>query len=193
MVGGGELKSSVVQQWCGVACTRNTGNIMSGLRTCLEKEQEESTKVPPLSSPSLIFTGDHHPLHIASGQFPEIDNTTSSPTSLPGGEEEVQIPESWSQMLLGGLVGDHQRYSTATALLSKGLDKGPMAQAYDFYGHDGEEIQVSGAMSQLSQMLLATAPRSCITASLGGSVLDFSNAVTPAPAVEPRPAESTFG
>lgn len=91
----------------------------------------------------------------------------------------------------GGLVGDLERYSTAAALLSKGLEEDPMAQAaaaYNFYGHGGgDEIQTSGAKSHLSQMLLASSPRSCITMSLGSSMLDFSNS---APAPELRNHQS---
>ncbi|GJN06535.1 hypothetical protein PR202_ga24270 [Eleusine coracana subsp. coracana] len=57
------------------------------------------------------------------------------------------------------------------------------AAAYNFYGsHGGEEIQTSGTnKSQVSQMLLASSPRSCITTSLGSNMLDFSNTTAPAP------------
>ncbi|VAH03365.1 unnamed protein product [Triticum turgidum subsp. durum] len=109
----------------------------------------------------------------------------------------------------GGLVGDQERggYNATTALLSKGLENwgahqaavsacmvgtkedGPMPQSvaggaasYNFYGShlagDGHEIQ---AKSQLSQMLLASSPRSCVTTSLGSNMLDFSNSVAPPP------------
>lgn len=112
----------------------------------------------------------------------------------------------------GGLVGDQERYSTTTALLSKGLEnwgdhqqaaaaasacmvgmkeEGSMAQSgsgaaapYNFYGShlaasDSHEIQ---AKSQLSQMIMASSPRSCVTTSLGSNMLDFSNsAVVPPP------------
>ncbi|KAE8796417.1 transcription factor bHLH68-like [Hordeum vulgare] len=59
------------------------------------------------------------------------------------------------------------------------------APAYGFYGHGVEdEIQASGPNSQLSQMLLAFSPRSCITSNLDGGLLDFSKGVAPAPAPE---------
>ncbi|VAH03369.1 unnamed protein product [Triticum turgidum subsp. durum] len=68
-------------------------------------------------------------------------------------------------------------------------EDGPMPQSvaggaasYNFYGShlagDGHEIQ---AKSQLSQMLLASSPRSCVTTSLGSNMLDFSNSVAPPP------------
>uniref|UniRef100_A0A452Y7A6 BHLH domain-containing protein n=1 Tax=Aegilops tauschii subsp. strangulata TaxID=200361 RepID=A0A452Y7A6_AEGTS len=43
---------------------------------------------------------------------------------------------------------------------------------------DGHVIQPK---SQLSQMLLASSPRSCVTTSLGSSMLDFSNSMAPPP------------
>lgn len=104
----------------------------------------------------------------------------------------------------GGLVGDHEKYSVATALLSKGLDDEASmpheasAAAYDFYGHGGgagDEIlqaspEASSCKSQLSQMLLqaaASSPRSCVTTSgLGSSMMEFSNTAAVAPAAEPE-------
>ncbi|XP_044356168.1 transcription factor bHLH68 isoform X4 [Triticum aestivum] len=186
MVGGGEFKGTMVQQMvCGG--TSNANNIMSGLRPCAVEEQEESTKMPILSSsPSMACSHDHQLLHHSSGQVPEVrDSAATSPASFQGGQEEGQMPESWSQMLLGGLVADHK-----SDLLSKGLEEGPMAAqagapAYSFYGHGGgEEIQPSGPNSRLSQMLLAFSPRSCITSNLDGGLLDFSKGAAPAPAPE---------
>jgi hypothetical protein len=57
------------------------------------------------------------------------------------------------------------------------------APSYSFYGNhlvagDGHEIQ---AKSQLSQMLMASSPRSCVTTSLGSNMLDFSTSVAPPP------------
>ncbi|XP_048562719.1 transcription factor bHLH68-like isoform X3 [Triticum urartu] len=186
MVGGGEFKGTMVQQMvCGG--TSNANNIISGLMPCAEEEQEESTNMPLLSSsPSMACSHDHQLLYHSSGQVPDVrDSAATSPASFQGGQEESQMPESWSQMLLGGLVGDHE-----SDLLSKGLEEGPMAAragapAYSFYGHGGgEEIQPSGPNSRLSQMLLAFSPRSCITSNLDGGLLDFSNGAAPAPAPE---------
>uniref|UniRef100_A0A804MXL5 BHLH domain-containing protein n=1 Tax=Zea mays TaxID=4577 RepID=A0A804MXL5_MAIZE len=84
----------------------------------------------------------------------------------------------------GGLVGDHERYNAATALLSKGLEERPAAyNCYDPGHGGGEEIQTSGTnirSHQVSQALLASSsPRSCITTSLGSNMLDFSNTTVP--------------
>ncbi|KAL6627127.1 hypothetical protein ACP70R_030853 [Stipagrostis hirtigluma subsp. patula] len=173
MMGGGEFKSSLVQQlmWSGT----DNKNMMSNLMPCAE-EQEASTKMPPLSSPSLLLP--QQLLQISSG-------LGATESNLHDGQESTMPAESWSQLLLGGLVGDHERYSAATALLSKGLEEGAMPQAsaaYGFYGHGGEGVQTSEInKSQVSQMLLGSSPRSCITTSLGSNMLDFSNSKVPAP------------
>nr|CAB3471633.1 unnamed protein product [Digitaria exilis] len=163
MMTGGEFKSSSLLQqmmWSGSGGT-DSKNMMSSLMPCAEE----------------------HLLQISSGLAPEVNNTGASlarSSDLHDGVREGNMPQSWSQLLLGGLVGDHERYSAA-ALLSKGLEEQPMPQdaaAYTFYGHGGgEEIQTPGTnKSQVSQMLLASSPRSCITSSLiGSNMLDFSN------------------
>ncbi|XP_066400775.1 transcription factor bHLH68-like isoform X2 [Miscanthus floridulus] len=169
-------------------------NMMSSLMPRAEEEEEQeegSNKMPPLSSPSSMLLPQHL-LQMSSGLPlplpPEVPNDSSATSGLHDGRES-NMPESWSQLLLGGLVGDHERYNAATVLLSKGLEEGPAmpAAAYSFYGHGhgGEEIQTSGINSkshQVSQTLLASSsPRSCITTSLVSNMLDLSNTTVPAP------------
>ncbi|KAE8816029.1 transcription factor bHLH68 [Hordeum vulgare] len=209
----GEFRSSLVQRmiWSGTG-GGGTSSIMSSLKSCHE-EQEASPNLPSLSSPSMLFSQQFpHSLsglvHINGGtSLPSLHDGST-------GTQESHLRESWSQMMLsGGLVGDQDRetYSTTTALLSKGLENwgdhqaaasacmvgtkedGSMPQSlaggaasYNFYGShlasDGHEIQ---AKSQLSQMLLASSPKSCVTTSLGSNMLDFSNSMAP-PAPELR-------
>ncbi|KAK3163219.1 hypothetical protein QOZ80_1AG0000820 [Eleusine coracana subsp. coracana] len=192
MMGGGELKSSLMQQmmWSG---TPDSKNMMSSLMPCAEEQGTSTTKMPPLSSPSSSMLLPQQLLQIPSSTGglcpPEVVNGTPVASSNLHDGQESSMSESWSQLLLGGLVGDQERYSSATALLSKGLEEeGPpmphAAAAYNFYGsHGGEEIQTSGTnKSQVNQMLLASSPRSCITTSgLGSNMLDFSNTTAPAP------------
>lgn len=99
-------------------------------------------------------------------------------------------------MCRGGLVGDHESFSATAAILSKGLEnwgdqaagacmagmKEEVPQAtYNFYGshlqgeHEMPTAPAGAKSSQLSQMLQASSPRSCITTSLGSNMLDFSN------------------
>ncbi|TKW24922.1 hypothetical protein SEVIR_3G082200v4 [Setaria viridis] len=201
----GGFQTSLVQQmiWSGTGSGGNTtssSNIMSSLKPCHE-DQEASPNLPSLSSPSVLFSQQFP--HTSSGQLAHMNGAAGSlPSMHDGGGQENHMPESWSQMLLGGLVGDHERYSATAALLSKGLESwgdqaacmaalkeegSAMPQpAYNFYGShlaggDHEMPAAGGAKSQLSQMLLqASSPRSCITTSLGSNMLDFSN-TAPAP------------
>ncbi|RLN29083.1 transcription factor bHLH68-like [Panicum miliaceum] len=206
----GEFQTSLVQQmiWSGTGSggnTTTTSNMMSSLKPCHE-DQEASPNLPSLSSPSVLFSQQFP--HTSSGQLVHMNGVAASLPSLHdgGGGQDSPMPESWSQMLLGGLVGDHERYSATAALLSKGLESwGDQAAAgagasmaalkeegsgmphagYNFYGShlaggDHEMPAAGGAKSQLSQMLLASSPRSCITTSLGSNMLDFSNSA-PAP------------
>ncbi|CAL4896302.1 unnamed protein product [Urochloa decumbens] len=198
----GEFQTSLVQQmiWSGTGSDGNTTTTMNSLKPCHE-DQEASPNLPSLSSPSMLF----------SQQFPHTSSglngaAGSLPSLHDGSAQENHMPESWSQMLLGGLVGDHGRYSATAALLSKGLESWgdqaapgmaalkeegscgmPQQPAYNFYGSHlaggDHEMPASGGAnkSQLSQMLLASSPRSCITTSLGSNMLDFSNSAPAAP------------
>uniref|UniRef100_A0A0D9UYR9 BHLH domain-containing protein n=1 Tax=Leersia perrieri TaxID=77586 RepID=A0A0D9UYR9_9ORYZ len=204
MLSGGELKSSsLVQQmvWGGTS-NSSSSSTMSSLRLqpCADEQDAASPASTMLFLPQqLLHTSSSSPcLNIPD----EVNCSTAGTIPLEifhgGGQQIGMSDQSWRQLLLGGLVGDHEKYSTATALLSKGLvdDEGPMpheaAATYDFYGNAGageEMVQRSpeaSCKSQLSQMLLASSPRSCITTSgLGSSILEFSNgAPAPAPAPE---------
>nr|CAB3463485.1 unnamed protein product [Digitaria exilis] len=206
----GEFQTSLVQQmiWSGTGSGGNTNTSSSSLKPCREDQEASPNQLPPLSSPSVLFSQQFP--HTSSGHLVHMNGTAAAgslPSSLHDGQDS-HMPESWSQMLLGGLVGDHERYSSATAsaLLSKGLaaesswgdqavaaaalkEEGsgmPQPAAYNFYGSHlaaGDHEMPAAAKSQLSQMLLASSPRSCITTSLGSNMLDFSNS---APAPEMR-------
>uniref|UniRef100_A0A0E0JFY9 BHLH domain-containing protein n=1 Tax=Oryza punctata TaxID=4537 RepID=A0A0E0JFY9_ORYPU len=193
---GGEFK----MVWGGTS--NSSSSIMGSLRLppCAEEQDAASSPASMLFLPQqLLHTSSSSPCL----NIPEVNCSTGlHPLGSFHGDvqQESGMPDqSWRQLLLGGLVGDHEKYSTATALLSKGLDdEGSLlheasAAAYDFYGHGaaaaGEEIQASpeasSCKSQLSQMLMAaSSPRSCVTTSgLGSSMMEFSNsAAAPAPA-----------
>lgn len=203
----GEFQTSLVQQmiWSGAGSGGNTtasSNIMSSLKPCHEDQESSPNNLPSLSSPSVLFSASSQLVHLngAAGPLPSLDDD--------GSGQENNMTESWSQMILGGLVGDHERYGATAALLSKGLENWgdqeetggacmvgmkeegsgmPRQAAYNFYGTthvagDHEMPAAGGAnnKSQLSQMLLASSPRSCITTSLGSNMLDFTN-TTPVP------------
>ncbi|KAG8067543.1 hypothetical protein GUJ93_ZPchr0005g15584 [Zizania palustris] len=179
----GEFQSSLVQQmiWSGGggggagAASGGGGGMMGSLRPPpSHEEQNGSPNMPSLSSPSAIFSQQF--AHGSSALFPMNSAAASSLPSLHDeGGQENHLPESWSQLLLGGLAGDQERYSAAAVLLSKGLEnwgdhaaaaasacmvgmkeEGSMAQAagtaasaYSFYGNhlagDQHEIQAAAA------------------------------------------------
>uniref|UniRef100_A0A0E0BZH8 Uncharacterized protein n=1 Tax=Oryza meridionalis TaxID=40149 RepID=A0A0E0BZH8_9ORYZ len=201
---GGELKSSsLVQQMVWVGTGKSSSSIMGSLSQLPCSEEQDAA-----SSPASMLFLPQQLLHASSNSspclnIPEVNLSTGLHPlgSFVHGDVQQQeisgIPDqSWRQLLLGGLVGDHEKYSAATALLSKGLDDEAAASAYDFYGHatggGGEEIQLaspeaSSCKSQLSQMLLqaASSPRSCVTTSgLGSSMMEFSNTAAAAAAPE---------
>uniref|UniRef100_A0A0D3ELD7 BHLH domain-containing protein n=1 Tax=Oryza barthii TaxID=65489 RepID=A0A0D3ELD7_9ORYZ len=211
---GGELKSSsLVQQmvWVGTG-NSSSSSIMGSLRQLPCSEEQDAASSPA----SMLFLPQQLLLHASSNSspclnIPEVNLSTGLHPlgSFHGDVQQQEIisgmpDQSWRQLLLGGLVGDHEKYSVATALLSKGLDDEASmpheasAAAYDFYGHGGgagDEIlqaspEASSCKSQLSQMLLqaaASSPRSCVTTSgLGSSMMEFSNTAAVAPAAEPE-------
>ncbi|EEC70238.1 hypothetical protein OsI_01015 [Oryza sativa Indica Group] len=211
---GGELKSSsLVQQmvWVGTG-NSSSSSIMGSLRQLPCSEEQDAASSPA----SMLFLPQQLLLHASSNSspclnIPEVNLSTGLHPlgSFHGDVQQQEIisgmpDQSWRQLLLGGLVGDHEKYGVATALLSKGLDDEASmpheasAAAYDFYGHGGgagDEIlqaspEASSCKSQLSQMLLqaaASSPRSCVTTSgLGSSMMEFSNTAAVAPAAEPE-------
>ncbi|EEE54172.1 hypothetical protein OsJ_00988 [Oryza sativa Japonica Group] len=211
---GGELKSSsLVQQmvWVGTG-NSSSSSIMGSLRQLPCSEEQDAASSPA----SMLFLPQQLLLHASSNSspclnIPEVNLSTGLHPlgSFHGDVQQQEIisgmpDQSWRQLLLGGLVGDHEKYSVATALLSKGLDDEASmpheasAAAYDFYGHGGgagdgilqASPEASSCKSQLSQMLLqaaASSPRSCVTTSgLGSSMMDFSNTAAVAPAAEPE-------
>ncbi|CAA6666003.1 unnamed protein product [Spirodela intermedia] len=88
--------------------------------------------------------------------------------------EDQDLPESWSQMLMGGLVGDEDRcnYSPFQAKKIDSLEdqQEPSENGY-LYGYGNEEIPT--IRSTWSHVLQVSSPRSCVT-SLSSNVLDFS-------------------
>ncbi|AQK94011.1 transcription factor bHLH68 isoform X2 [Zea mays] len=226
----GQFRASPLQQqviWSADTATASSSSVVMSafnFNSCHEDQEAFSpNNLPSLSSPSLLFSHDQQQ------SFPHTGTTTTSPGHqllanrgaaaggcLPslhdGGQENHHMPESWSQMLLAGLVGGDQERCTA-ALLSKGMDDWgdhaatasaacmvggggtkkdegsavPQQPPYSFYGSHGHlaaggdehEMPAPASKAQLSQMLLASSPRSCVTTSLGSNMLDFSNSAPP--------------
>nr|QDH08901.1 transcription factor bHLH68 isoform X1 [Cymbidium sinense] len=131
-----------------------------------------------------------HPLSSSSALQQHLQPSNS--LSLNSLYESQELPQSWSQLLLGGLVGEEERYSLGTPF-KKALNweeqlmhqsQGPYAidvkqeNSESLYNHGStsEEIQpAAGSTASWSQILPVSSPRSCVTSSLSCNMLDFSN------------------
>ena len=100
MMGGGEFKSSLLQQMVWSGGGTDSKNMMNSLMPCAE-EQEASNKMPHLSSSSMLLP--QHLLQISSDLAPDEVNASTA-TSLASSDlhdgRESNMPESWSQLLL---------------------------------------------------------------------------------------------
>ncbi|XP_043707295.1 transcription factor bHLH68-like [Telopea speciosissima] len=164
----GGLQSAVVQQM--MASNPNWWNL-NNMR-------------PPSQQPS--------PLNPSSSFFPQFTPPSSSLPLTSWHDNNQELPESWSQLLLGGLVaGEEDRAGLNQFHQSKKLDNwedqvlypSPSVTAIDVkqeaasengyaYGHGNEELQA--ARPTWSQIMSASSPRSCVT-SYSSNMLDFSN------------------
>ncbi|KAK9268332.1 hypothetical protein L1049_000080 [Liquidambar formosana] len=168
----GVLQSSPVQQL--MAGNPNWWNINS-MRPPLHQQQQPSPAfLPP---PSTLF--------------PQYNTPTSS--SLPistNWHDSQELPESWSQLLLGGLVGEEDK-SGLSHFQAKKLEnwenqvlhhQATNASVVDVkhensangyvYGHGNEEFQA--AKPTWSQVMPVSSPKSCVT-SFSSNMLDFSS------------------
>ncbi|KAL2500847.1 transcription factor bHLH [Forsythia ovata] len=98
--------------------------------------------------------------------------------------DSQELPESWSQLLLGGLAGEEEKLSLSHFLnhqTSNGSTIVDVKQEFIssdsgyFYGHGNLEFQASKPTSSWSQMIpAASSPKSCVTV-LSNNMLDFAN------------------
>jgi len=97
MMGGGEFKSSLLQQMVWSGGGTDSKNMMNSLMPCAEEQEASNNKQIPSS---MLLS--QHLLEISSGQAPEVN--TSTATSLASSDlhdgRESNMPESWSQLLL---------------------------------------------------------------------------------------------
>ncbi|XP_072961823.1 transcription factor bHLH68 [Typha angustifolia] len=171
----GELQTSLMQQMMGESPSWWSMNNM---------------RPPPKeASPFMLSSSSSSSPAVFSHQPQPSDFL---PMSTPWNDSQDQ-PESWSQLLLGGLVGEEERYSSNTFQPKKieawedqvvyptGSAHNiccPKQENYESTGyvyiHGNEEIQVP--KSPWGRLLSATSPRSCITSSsFSSNMLDFSN------------------
>ncbi|CAL9101097.1 unnamed protein product [Musa textilis] len=127
----------------------------------------------------------------SSPVFPEYAQPSS--TEMTPWQHGQDLPESWYQLLLGGIVGEEEKYGStpfqtkkmeictdqpdqvpypsATAQIAD-VKRVPLGNG-NVHSRRSQEIQVSG--SAWSRILPASSPRSCITTGFSANMLDFSN------------------
>ncbi|XVF24949.1 hypothetical protein REPUB_Repub13aG0171800 [Reevesia pubescens] len=120
-----------------------------------------------------------------------IGSSSLPPNSLPDHNQELPV-QSWSQLLLGGLSGEEERFGPSHHYQPKKLEnwenqiltpspprvpvvdvKQEVTQNSNLYGHVDDEFQASRAAAWSQMMPVSSSPRSCIT-SLSSNMLDFS-------------------
>ncbi|GFY98362.1 basic helix-loop-helix (bHLH) DNA-binding superfamily protein [Actinidia rufa] len=150
-------------------------NNMSNMRPPIMSQQNtSSTFLPPPSS----------------NLFPHY--TQPPPPLSSSWHDNQELPESWRQLLLGGLVGEEEK-SGLSHVQAKKLENweeqgfhhqapnngpcGELNQDHNYvYGHGSVDhhYQAPAKPTNWSQMMPASSPTSCVT-SLSSSMLDFSN------------------
>ncbi|KAF8393396.1 hypothetical protein HHK36_021639 [Tetracentron sinense] len=121
---------------------------------------------------------------------PTLFMPTSSPLPLSSWHDNQDLPESWSQLLLGGLVGEEERSGLISHFQAKKLEnwedqvlypslgipvgdvKQEVSERGYVYAHGNEEFQAG--RPTWSQMMPVSSPRSCVT-SFSNTMVDFSN------------------
>ncbi|KAG1330421.1 transcription factor bHLH68 [Cocos nucifera] len=164
----GVFQSSLVQQMMG----GSPG--WRGMNNMRPPPEQTSPLLPSASSSS------------SSSVFPQY-HQPSNLLPIPSWHDNQELPESWSQLLLGGLVGEEERCSLTT-FQPKKIENWddqmvyPSACAYMIdvkqesseggyaYGHGNGDIHASKSL-----LVPVSSPRSCVTTSFGSNMLDFSN------------------
>lgn len=104
------------------------------------------------------------------------NNHLSSSTATSWNDNQDQLPESWSQLLVGGLMGEEDKsvvkklennWDTQTF-----LSQPDSVNQKDYMYEHGTELGVNPTWS--AQMIPVSSPKSCVT-TLSSNMLDFSN------------------
>ncbi|KAK4601916.1 hypothetical protein RGQ29_011139 [Quercus rubra] len=124
--------------------------------------------------------------------FPQYAPTSSSSSSsIPSWHDSQELPESWSQLLLGGLVGEEDKDGMSQFQAAKKLEnwgeqlysqaanasvvnvKQENSVSNYVYGHGNEDFQ--GEKPTWSQVMPASSPNSSCVTSFNNNMLDFSS------------------
>lgn len=170
------MQKSPVQQMMGGS--PNWWNMMNNMRPPISQQASATHlhHVPSLLPPNNLLP------HL-SPSLPMSSSTTS------WNDNRDQLPESWSQSLLGGLVGGEDKSENLSNMQVKKLENNWDEQAFLSQSDSVVEVnQKNVANSYMyehgnnvdlhqqtwSQMMPVSSPKSCVT-TLSSNMLDFSN------------------
>ncbi|KAJ4839893.1 hypothetical protein Tsubulata_003201 [Turnera subulata] len=186
----GVLQSSPVQQM--MAGNPNLWSI-NNMRPPISHPHPSSSS-PFLPPPPHLF-----PPHYAPPNSSSSSSSSASSLPLPSwlDNHQEQLPESWSQLLMGGLVSDedhkghmnqfqakrqlesweeqglHQAASSCASVVDvKQENSGSCSYVYGHANNEDFQAAKPGTWSS-SQMMPVSSPRSCVT-SFSSNMLDFS-------------------
>ncbi|KAE8736120.1 bHLH113 protein [Hibiscus syriacus] len=143
----------------------------------------------PQQHSSNLFTAPIPP-SLLSPQYVVGSSTTLLPNSLPDHHFQELPVQSWSQLLLGGVSGEEERFGTShyqpkkleiweSQILSPSprvplvVDvKQEITQNSNLLGHSNDEFQASAAA--WSQIMPVSPPRSCITNLSSNNILELT-------------------
>lgn len=132
----------------------------------LRSSNEEAS--PLLHGPHLLSSSSALPQHLHPSDSLSLN-------SLYEGHEH---PQSWSQLLLGGLVDEEERYNLGAhpdVVKQENSENGGGCYSYH-HGSTSKEIQAATVgRASWNQILPISSPKSCVTSSLSCNMLDFSN------------------
>ncbi|KAK9022612.1 hypothetical protein V6N11_002859 [Hibiscus sabdariffa] len=146
--------------------------------------------IPPSQqhSSSNLFTAPISP-SLLPPQYAVGSSTTLLPNSLPDNFQELPV-QSWSQLLLGGLSGEEERFGPShyqpkklEIWESQILNQSPrvplvvdvkqeITQNSNLLGHGNDEFQASAAA--WSQITPVSPPRSCITSLSSNNMVELT-------------------
>ncbi|KAK8956928.1 Transcription factor bHLH68 [Platanthera zijinensis] len=154
---------------------------------------------PTIEEPSPLLHGSL-PLPSSSALLQHLQPCNNSVSLCSFYEAAQEHPQSWSQLLLGGLVGEEERYSglpfkkeliweeqmihhsgaeetrAADAKHESPENNGGCDYGYGHGGACGSEIQTpTVGRSSWSPAMPISSPGSCVTTSFSCNMLDFSN------------------
>ncbi|GLU22237.1 hypothetical protein SLE2022_383270 [Rubroshorea leprosula] len=122
-----------------------------------------------------------------------VVGSSTHPQNSSLADHNQELPQSWSQLLLGGLSGgEEDRFGQLSHFQPRKLEnwedqilnpssrvpfvdvKQEVSQNSNVYGHGDEEFQAPRPAANWPQIMPVSSPRSCVTSLSSNNMLDFS-------------------